>query len=276
MKSKIETMASLEELLQKDDWKPDVDEHELAEKEKQYCLKFKTYTQVDTVCDGDVVTVELQSEKEFFHRTVDIAVGKGFFDRDLEAALIGMKLRQTSEVSHGDAEKIIARIEDIRRLSVPELTDELLKRNDDQFHTVDEFRRSVLREMSADQIRERSFFYMDELIRQSNIYIDEAEVESLTEQEIDRCREIAKGMGKVFDEMTSDELLGAVGEPDLDSFRHMVRDMSRTNICQALFQLNWENRDSLSFPVIEKDILDEACEASNYVVNKIMRKLQLA
>lgn len=277
MKSKIMKAASLEMLLADDNWQPQIDSTAVQTQVRQYCIKFKTYQQCRSIIVGDIAKVELQSQDSFFNRIVKINIGKGFFDKELEDILSGMHLFQTAEVAHSKAGTIKVSITDIQRLVIPELTDALVLRSGEEgICTVQDFLKKIRRELAMEQVREKAFFYIDELIAQSEIMVDSEEIGALLEQEMERCRGIANGMDLVFDDMTEEELLGAVGQPNIPSFKIMLKDMMRVNICQALLFLYWQGRDPVTLPVIEDDVLDASCGASEYVVQKLLENLQLA
>lgn len=276
MISRITKAASLEALLVADNWQPNIDDVDVQTQVRQYCLKFKEYQQCDSVADGDIVTAQLQSQDSFFNRTLKINVGKGFYDKEIEKSLLGMGLSQTKELLHSKAGKVVITITDIQRLAIPELTDELVCRNNEEgICTVEAFLKKIHRELAMEQIQEKAFYYIDALIEQSEFTIVSEEVDSLVEQEMNRCRSVAVGMGLVFDEMTEEELLGAVGQPDIPSFKLMLNDMMRVNICQALLLHEWQGKDPDALEIIEDDVVDASCGASDYVIQKMLEKLKL-
>ena len=254
-----------------------MDESAVHKQVEQFCLNFKVYMHQGSIAAGDIATVQLQSADAFFNRTLKINVGKGFYNKELEDALVGLEIGSDCCVEHSKAGRIAVRVLDVQRLQIPELTDALVQQGGlDNIHTAEDYIRKIRRDLSMEDFRDRSYRYIDEVISESEIFVDRDEVESLAAQELNRCRDIAKSQGMVFDEMTEEQLLGAVGQPDIPGFMEMVRGYSHLNICQALLVLHWQGKDAAEVPVVQDRIVDISCEASDYIVERLLEKYQLA
>lgn len=273
MRSKIIRAASIDEILERDGWAPQIDENQVRRQVDQYCVKYKAYQPGDTVAEGDIVSVELQSEEARFNRRVKINVGKGFFDRELEEKLTGLKCGESAVISHSSGE-ITVRVTDIQRLVIPELTDELARRGDlDGVHTAEEFRSRIRRKLAEEQITNRAYDCLAKAVAESEFAFDEAELSDIVEREMDRCREIARENDMVFDEMTEEQLLGAVGQPDIPSFKQMVREMGADEIGGVLLHLRWVGQDKTAEEASVAELHERYGDAIAWLTEKITAKV---
>ncbi len=78
----------------------------------------------DTVEEGDMVTLSLESEAEKYNKSgLVVMVGKGLYSRELEKKLIGLEKSVPFTVT-ADGKEVRGTVEQIRRTIIPELTDE--------------------------------------------------------------------------------------------------------------------------------------------------------
>ena len=225
MISKAVMVYDLEKAIDGKEWECVPDYKAADERMYQVALKYRTYEGTDTVGEGGIVTAKLISGVKKFNRTVRINVGLGLFDRDFEAELIG-KSRGAEYVFMRGNEPVQYVVTKAERLIVPKVTDEMAAAEDIEgvttakqlysFFCVESLRKSV---------QDRVFPFMDEYLGMCEFVLSEEELAMLQRHELDRCRSVAKSMGLVFDEMTGEQLQGAVGCSSIEEFKEMVNGL---------------------------------------------------
>lgn len=274
MLSRIVSTVSLNEILKTDPWIAVPNEIEVNKQVEQYCLGFKKYIPVQTVETGDIVTVELKSNTDFFNRTIKINVGKGFFDKELENRLLGMTLDETAVAEHYKAGNVTIHVIEILRLCIPQLTDELAMCSQlDGVRTADEYRRYISKELMREEAFQKAYDYFIKIIEKSVFSIDESEIDSLVEQEMNRCRSIAKEQGLVFDEMSKEQLLGSVGQPDIPSFKRMVRELYTEQLSIALLYLLWKKQNAEKQEVLISELQELSYQAQHYLADFLLNSV---
>lgn len=274
--SKMIRASSVDDILTLDNWFPTIDESKVQEQISRFCLQFITYQPQQEVATGDIVTADLVSDTAKFNRNLKINVGKGFFDKELEAKLCGVRLHEPTSIQHSTAGVITVTVTDIQRLQVPPLTDEIVARgNLEGIHTAEEYRQSIRREIAKEDILQKAYEYLDTLSAQSDFDIDQGEIEALVEKEMDRCRDIARSQGTVFDEMSKEQLLGAVGQPDIPSFKNMIRGMAAGWLKTALLALHWQGRSADRENADLMSVNDLTEQAVLYLYERMMKSYAL-
>ena len=108
---------------------------EQVEKEKHHLLRpYKTKQPVEVVAESDLVVMNLTSEyPKFNKKNIPVNVGKGLFDKKLEAKIVGQKVGEsvdiTVEVTTDEGSKevpVMVEIVSGHRMVYPELTDEMV------------------------------------------------------------------------------------------------------------------------------------------------------
>lgn len=97
---------------------------ELEEKLTKFRTRHAPMTEADSVETGDFVTLDTVSETPRFRKTgVTLRVGKGLFSRELEQAILGMRVGEPRTIALPDAAAHVT-IRSIRRRTLPPLTDD--------------------------------------------------------------------------------------------------------------------------------------------------------
>lgn len=234
VKSKILNDYDLQKAIDEWHWKSSVDEGAVQENIYQVGLKFKSYQPQEDVWEGDIVTVRISGGTKKFNRTAKIRVGNNLFDKTLESAIVGKKVGEEYACSHPTGE-IRYTVLDSSRLIVPFVTDEMAQAEKvENVSNVEELFRYYREQSLSEDIYGESYEFTDWLVSLCQYEIADEDVTFLEEREMERCREIAKSQGMVFDEMSEEQLLGAVGCPDIAAFRKMIRELFTKEIRAAL------------------------------------------
>jgi hypothetical protein len=246
-------------------WKTAGAEEEAEEKASRVGWKYKRLETQKEAKEGDIVTVALNGPTKKFTRVTQIRLGAGLFDKDLEHALIGKRAGKGS-FAHSLG-TIDYEIEKIERMIVPAVTDDMVKaENIAGVHTLQELVSYYYRETLRTEFTKESYTFTEKyFLPRCEFVIAAEDIAGMTEHEMDRCRGISKSMGKVFDEMTQEELMGAVGFPDIPSFKQMLHVYYNKVLRTALLgtALKGENEESLTQDNVfdyYKYFLDETTE----------------
>lgn len=230
MRSRVIRPASVEELVNQQTWNARPDMQGVTDKLYQIALKHRRYEQVDVVCAGDIISVCLKSSYKKFNRTAKLQVGGNLFDAQLESALVGKCVGECGIMEH-PVGKIDYEIRDAQRLVVPTLTDEMAcNMGVEGVQTVTQLREYYLDESLKNAIYDEVCYFVPQHMEQWQFAIEEADLYDMDEHEMERCRAISHSMGEVFDEMTEQQLLGAVGCPSIPAFREMIHDYHHQTI----------------------------------------------
>lgn len=243
MRSKVIRSASVEALVGQHPWRATPDYKAMEEQIYQVTLKHKKYDAVETIAVGDVAALTLVSETKKFNRKLKLQVGANMFDRELEAALVGGEAGKTFAVSH-PAGQITCTVEAIQRLVVPALTDEMAQQLQiEGVSCAAELREYYLDESLKKQLQDEVFDFIPILLDEWEFVIDEQDLSDMDEYEMERCRGISRSMGQVFDDMTEQELLGAVGCHNIPEFRAMIHEYHEKTLRAMLAEAYLSERD---------------------------------
>lgn len=106
------------------DFKPD--EEKLQKDIARILAVHGTRLATDTIENGDTVTLSCKSENPKFNkRSVAVIVGKGLFNRELEAILPGMSIGETADIRIGE-DSVSVCILSASRLVLPELNNSVI------------------------------------------------------------------------------------------------------------------------------------------------------
>ena len=238
MKSKVVGSFAVEAAVAAHPWKAEPDEKEAEDNLYQIALRYKHYEAVNTIAHGDIVTVTMESEARKFNRTAKLQVGGNLFDKQLEAELIGKTVGESGVCQHPTG-YVRYTIVDAQRLIVPEVTDEMAKSAGiEGAETVDALRQHYVTESLKKALYDEIYYFVPEYLKKWQFKIEEADLYEMDEHEMERCRGISRSMGEVFDEMTEEQLLGAVGCPSIPAFREMIHGYHRKAL-QAMLVEAW-------------------------------------
>jgi hypothetical protein len=246
-------------------WKTAGAKEEAEEKASRVGWKYKRLELQRETKEGDIVTVTLNGPTKKFTRTTQIRLGAGLFDKDLEKELIGKKTGKGT-FTHSEG-KIDYEITKIERMIIPDVTDDMVKaENIAGVNTLQELISYYYRETLRTELAKESYAFTEKyFLPRCEFTIATEDVAGMTEHEMERCRGISESMGKVFDQMTKEELMGAVGFPDIPSFKQMLHVYYNRVLRTALLgtALKGENEENLTQDnVFEyyKYFLDETTE----------------
>lgn len=244
MRSKVIRSASVEALVGQHSWQATPDCEAMHEQIYQVTLKHKKYDAVETIASGDIAALTLVSEAKKFNRKLKLQVGANMFDRELEAMLIGNAAGETYTVSH-PAGQITYTVEAIQRLVVPALTDDMVKSLQvEGVATVAALEEYYLSESLKKQLQDEMYDFIPEFLNHWEFAVDEQDLFDMDEHEMERCRAISRSMGEVFDEMTEEQLLGAVGCHNIPEFRAMIHEYHEKTLCAMLAEACLSERDA--------------------------------
>lgn len=161
----------------------------------------------ETIGEGDIVEVRLSSAIEKFNKTVPLSLGRGFFDKEVEAAMVGMEIGQEKTISIQGEEVSIAIISAKRKL-VPEVTADMLAKEFGEFYpeatTVAEFEELFFNDRLEDYKYDQYFngaagYISDELLKAIKIDSDPAEYQAFKDEIWESLKVEAKEMESEFE-----------------------------------------------------------------------------
>lgn len=108
----------------------------------------------DEITTGDIVAVELPDDAEASGtKTVQVNMGLGFYNEELEAGLMGLRRGAEAEIPVA-GRPVPVRVVRVKRRMVPSLTDALIQRlNLEGVSTVEDYRHYLVRQ-NADRVRQ--------------------------------------------------------------------------------------------------------------------------
>lgn len=169
--------------------------------------KFLTIEEVDDkISVGDIVSVNLKSNIDKYNQEcAHIAVGKRFFNNEIETRLLEMKKGEIAEVTIDD-ESVTIEINSIKRRIFPTVSDELIEKlNLQKIKTVHEYERYIVDEF-VDKAKQKKLdhiikFVKKETLKNSDFELIDEEVNSKYLKEKERVTEQAIEAGKTYEEI---------------------------------------------------------------------------
>ncbi|MCD8022225.1 MAG: hypothetical protein LUF30_04385 [Lachnospiraceae bacterium] len=249
LKSTLIRMENLEDAIRKWSWNVQIGEAKVQENLYQAALPYANYVDADTIQAGDILTVEMKSTLPRYNRTLKLNVGSGMFDLALEAGLpgkhTGEEYHYTLTQSESASQMVVTyHILEIRRLVVPEVNDEIARAQKiPDVQTAAELRRYYEIESVRDMVSQQSADFLDTYCGSCEFSIDAGEIQAMDAAELERCREIARNMGKDFDQMQGYEMQSAVGCENVEAFKIVIHDMHIRNLKLALIAAQFTGED---------------------------------
>ena len=237
------------------EWKSNADEAGVQQKIYSIELAYRSYVAEDVIEKEDIVKICLNSELPKYNRTVNVRVGDGLFDKELEDFLLGKKAGQSFCYIKNDV-SVSCRIIKVERLVVPALTDRMASEQKIEGITTASGLYKYFSEQSLQ--KSLSFEAKDFLlgyIKKCSFDIKQCDIDELCRRELERCRKVSADMSMVFDEMTPDQLTGAVGCRSIPEFHEKLQKFYNENLRIALVyaqgaecdrQLTYENVNEFS------------------------------
>lgn len=244
MNSRVLKTSAFEPAVAEYPWQARPDEKNAQEQIYQICLKYKHYDKGQSVQSGDVVTVAMEAEHKKFNRTLKLQVGSNMFDKEVEQSLIGKPLDAAYTLEHSVG-TIRLHVCDILRLVVPGLNDEIAAKAEiEGVCTADELHQYFIEEAMKKELHREAFDFLPDYLAQWEMEIDPAEIDEMDENEMERCRGISRSMNMVFDEMTEEQLLGAVGCHNIPEFRAMIHGYHQKTLTAMLVEATLRAEDT--------------------------------
>lgn len=170
----------------------------------------------ETAAEGDFVRISCESENPRYNKkSVFLTVGKNVFNREIEEALIGMHLGEEKTVL-AEKDKVSFTVLDIQRRIVPTLTDANVALWDiESAKTVDELKKVLVRrqydEYCKDTVQSLSSYIVSETARQSEIILDEEDIEYEKALAHSMGFDMMRSMGADPDSMSDEEISEIIG-----------------------------------------------------------------
>ncbi|MCH5317501.1 MAG: hypothetical protein J1E05_05945 [Eubacterium sp.] len=223
---------------------------------KHLTRAFKKNLSVETVENGDVTVLSLESEIDKFNKpTVFVTVGGGLFNAEFEEKMIGHSVGETFEITV-DGKAVKVTVKQASRTVFPEPTDEMAAKyaaEHDEFSgitTVEEYRNRIVKDYIEEQRNSCYYKAMDDILafvlENSDWEFDEEEIEELTNEEKSFITQQLKeeGMDKTYGDLTEEEISQHLGAPSREELEKMLRNGSEQRIAVALWLATMQKIDS--------------------------------
>lgn len=252
---------------------------ELIEKEIiRIRKKNKIVHEVEKVKDGDIVVCSLKSVNPKFNKEhVSINAGLGLFKREIEAALIGMKKGESKTIGV-DNESVSIDVINVRRSVMPELTDEMVKKEKiDNITNMKSLVEHLYEDEKNKDIDNKSYTLIENVIKQviskSKFDINEEDIQYLNKLEIQKARVLCELEGLILEKMTPEDFDGKIPVKSYDEFLKLVNGLTKDNLPVLLLGLKDAEKDGykVSQDEYDKDMknyckmyhlkLEDACRA---------------
>lgn len=163
-----------------------VDEKAIQTAMNRLVNKHISWSEGEAAKAGDVVTCSMESSLEKFNRqNMQLTLGIGLFDKEVEAALVGVKAGDRVSLLKG-GEKVEIQVLSVRNKHVPQLTDEMVQELAlPEVDTVEGYRQHLVEAQKEEQYNDDSYeayrYVIKTVLERSDIIIREAD----WQQEID-------------------------------------------------------------------------------------------
>lgn len=257
MKSFIDTLADYREAPFERDVVLRCPQEHIQSQMKHLTRGYKTTKPVEKLEKGDVAVLSLESQLEKFNRpAVFVTVGGGLFDKAFEATLIGRLVGETFETIVAE-KSVRVTIKQANRTVFPEPTDEMAAAyalDHDEFAgilTVAEYRNRIIDTYLADKRREVKFGAMDAIIgyvlTHSLWNFDEEEIQKLISQGKADIDERLSQEGKVFDDLTDEEVRLIFGLSSKEEVPQALLGFSEQRIATMLWMAAMTGKDASEY-----------------------------
>lgn len=191
-------------------------EEELEKELTKYRNRYGTVEQAKTVLEGDIVSLRLQGSSPRFRKdAVQVRVGKGLLNRELEEKLLGLSLGQTADLS-ADGETVQVTVLKIRRPIPAPLEDEAVASwGLEGIANVKTLRRhiadSARNQYAEDMGESLALFLSNEVCRLSTFILDEEELETARKEGHDMAVDMLRSAGVDPNTATDEEIQNVTG-----------------------------------------------------------------
>lgn len=217
IKSKVLTLADYREVDLSTVAAPfSMEKEELDKELTKYRSRYGTMATANTVAEGDIVTLRLQGNSPRFRKeSVQVRVGKGLLDRELEEKLVGLSPKETALLSVAN-ETVQVTVLDIRRRRLAPLTDEAVAGwGLEDISTVEELKASIIdharKEYVVDMAEALAVYLTEEVCRRSAFALDESELEAARQEGHAMAVDMLRSSGLNPDTATDEEVQAVTG-----------------------------------------------------------------
>lgn len=195
---------------------------------------------------GDAVVLAVESELPRFNRPmVQVAVGSGMYDRELEEQLVGRTVGGTF-VAQVQGQPVTVTVKQVARTVFPEPTDEMAaeyaaaQEGMEAVKTVADYRRWAQEQYRDEKRQEALYGGMDACINyvltHSDWDFDEEELAGMVEQELDYQREAMKKEECLdFDAMSDGDIRRVYGVESREKLGEMFRQGAEQHLATTLW-----------------------------------------
>ncbi|GLC29449.1 hypothetical protein [Clostridium omnivorum] len=213
--------------------------------------KNKIVQEVKEVKEGDIVVCSLKSINPKFNKeNVSINAGLGLFKREIEMALIGMKIGENKTIG-ADNERVSIDVINVKRSVLPDLTDEMVQKekidNITSVKSLTEYLEQLYKDEKNKAIDNKSYKLIENVINQviakSKFDINEEDIQYLSELEIHKARVFCELEGLTLEKMTPEDFNGKIPVRSYDEFLKMVNGLSKDQLPVLLLGIKNAEKD---------------------------------
>ncbi len=244
-------------------------EEQIQKELRRVVRKHKTVSNVQTVEQGDVAMLKLQSDVPKFNKPmVPVTVGSNLLDAGLESACIGRSVGDTftAEISAG---KVTVTVLKASRTLYPEPTDEMVEEycrdaeGCEGITSVEAFVAKIRADYS-DELRQSAVYekqgeLIEAVLMQSDWEFDDEDVRTMSANSMQSIKdELQEQQHKTLEELSEKELEGYFEVSSLDELEREIDIDSERWIAMILWSAHENNKtpsfddlDHLSFDFVE-------------------------
>jgi hypothetical protein len=195
----------------------------------------------DLIQAGDTVTISTESATPRFNKPqVLVTVGNGLYDRDVEAALVGMGVGDSCTITIRDAVVHISVLQAMRKEVPPVTAAMVAELGIEGVETVEQYRAHLTRELMRYTLGK----YTHQLV---SALADETEMDEPDSEDLDRLglleaewfrSALKERQGVLAEELPPAELKGLIGFESLAEMMQARRDWYATNLRQCLVMMD--------------------------------------
>jgi FKBP-type peptidyl-prolyl cis-trans isomerase (trigger factor) len=270
MKSTVTKLADFKDYLK--DFKVDfqLDEIKLNDEFKAILIKNKIVETVGKIENGDIVTVNLKSDYNKFQKeNLRIVVGSQYFSKNLEESLVGLHLG-AEKLLKVDGHEVNVKIIDIKRNKLPELSDELIKKeNIDGVNTISDYKKMFYQKTKEsyimDEVIKLSINIFHYLQENSEFIIYDEDVEESLEEMMNYYRGAAKTAGFELETMTSEQLMEISNAKSYEALITSEKNISTSLVKISAICAKVLNKDIKELEVNRNNVLKLQIEFTDYL-----------
>lgn len=238
-------MSLVNDYLDKVDLSTIPGEKELEETFKKRLLKsymtLKTLPQGEPVCKEDIVTISLESTLPKFNKSkIQVTVGTGLFNKEIEASLIGRHCGESYVVTAKDTQVKVAVLE-IKRKEVPPISDAMVvELGIEGIDTIEKYKEKINKELMDYTFGPLATQVIQEISGAVKIEkLDESDLVKLGELEKEFFTTLFKEeKGLNLDEMSTEEFKENLGCDSMEKFIEMRHEWYVVKLTQCIAMLD--------------------------------------